>query len=107
VPKLGAHGHQQAEIVARQLAREVGLAPEKADTPFKPELICMGDMGGHRAFYIHSNVWYGGNISVFKMGYVYYALKIGFKEMYFRSGGKPPTWGVPFTELVAERLAPG
>ncbi len=25
----------------------------------------------------------------------------------FRTRGKPPAWGVPFTELVAERLAPG
>jgi sulfide:quinone oxidoreductase len=106
VPKLGTHGHRQAEVVARQLAQEVGLSPEDADKTFWPEIICMGDMGGHRAFYIHSDAWYGGKISVFKMGYIYYALKIGFKEMYFRTGGKPPTWGIPFTELVAERLTP-
>ncbi len=106
VPKLGAHAHQQAEIVARQIAKEVGrMAAEEADKPFEPEIICMGEMGHNRAFYIHSNVWYGGDVSVFKMGYVYYALKLAFKESYYRTGGKPPTWGIPLTELVAERLA--
>jgi sulfide:quinone oxidoreductase len=104
VPKLGAHGHQQAGIVAKQLAKDVGrMRAEEADKPFDPEIICIGEMGHHRAFYIHSNVWYGGDISVFKMGYIYYALKVAFKEMYFRTGGKPPSWGVPATELVAER----
>jgi sulfide:quinone oxidoreductase len=104
VPKLGAHGHQQAGIVAKQLAKDIGrMRAEEADEPFDPEIICMGEMGHHRAFYIHSNAWYGGDISVFKMGYLYYALKIAFKEMYFRTGGKPPSWGVPITELMAER----
>lgn len=103
VPKLGAHGHQQAEIVARQIARQVGrLSAEEADKPFRPEIICMGEMGHHKAFYIHSDAWYGGDISVFKMGYVYYAMKLGFKEMYYRTGGRPPSWGIPLTELVAE-----
>ncbi len=103
VPKLGAHGHQQASIVARQIAKDIGrLSAEEADQPFQPEIICMGEMGHHRAFYIHTNAWYGGNISVFKMGYVYYAMKIAFKEMYFRTGGKPPSWGIPMTELIAE-----
>ncbi len=105
VPKLGAHGHQQAEIVARQIAKEVGrLSEEQADHPFRPEIICMGEMGHHRAFYIHTNAWYGGDISVFKMGYTYYAMKMAFKEMYFRTGGKPPSWGIPITELVAEHV---
>jgi sulfide:quinone oxidoreductase len=103
VPKLGAHGHQQATIVARQIGKDLGrVRPEEADRPFEPEIICMGEMGHHRAFYVHSNTWYGGDVSVFKMGYLYYALKIGFKEMYFRTGGKPPAWGIPLTELLAE-----
>jgi sulfide:quinone oxidoreductase len=103
VPKLGAHGHQQAAIVARQIGRDLGRVPaEEADRPFQPEIICMGEMGHHKAFYVHSNTWYGGDISVFKMGYLYYALKVGFKEMYFRTGGKPPSWGVPLTDLLAE-----
>jgi sulfide:quinone oxidoreductase len=106
VPKLGAHGHQQAEVVARQLAAEVGrMSPEEADKQFRPEIICMGDMGHNKAFYIHSDRWYGGDTSIFKMGYTYFALKMAFKEMYFRTGGKPPSWGVPLTELVAERVA--
>jgi sulfide:quinone oxidoreductase len=105
VPKLGAHGHQQAGIVARQIAKDIGrLRAEEADQTFQPEIICMGEMGHHRAFYIHTNAWYGGDISVFKMGYTYYAMKIAFKEMYFHTGGKPPSWGIPMTELVAEHV---
>jgi sulfide:quinone oxidoreductase len=103
VPKLGAHGHQQAAIVARQIGKEIGRVPaDEADQPFQPEIICMGEMGHHKAFYVHSNTWYGGDISVFKMGYLYYALKVAFKEIYFHTGGKPPSWGVPLTELIAE-----
>jgi sulfide:quinone oxidoreductase len=92
--------------VAKQIAKDVGKSSaEEADKPFWPEIICMGEMGHHKAFYIHSDAWYGGETSVFKMGYLYYALKLGFKEMYFRTGGKPPSWGIPATELVAEGLA--
>lgn len=103
VPKLGAHGHRQAEIVARQLAKDVDMmTSEEADKPFWPEVVCFGDMGNDKAFYIHSDIWYGGEISVFKMGYVYYAMKMAFKEMYFRTGGKVPSWGMPLTEVLAE-----
>jgi sulfide:quinone oxidoreductase len=104
VPKLGAHGHQQAEIVADQIGADLGkVSGEATERTFWPEIICIGEMGHHRAFYIHSDAWYGGDVSVFKMGYLYYALKLAFKEMYFMTGGKPPQWGVPVTELVAER----
>ena len=103
VPKLGAHGHQQAGIVARQIARDIGrIGEDEANQSFKPEIICMGEMGHHKAFYIHTNAWYGGDINVFRMGYLFYAMKIAFKEMYFHTGGKPPSWGIPLTELLAE-----
>jgi len=104
-PKLGAHGHMQANILARQIAHEVGRASDDdAAMEFDPEIICMGTMGHDKAFYVHSNAWYGGDISVFKMGYMYFMMKLAFKEMYFRSGGNPPSWGVPLTEFVAEKL---
>ncbi|MEJ2635821.1 MAG: FAD-dependent oxidoreductase [Calditrichia bacterium] len=104
VPKLGAHGHQQAGIVANQIAKDLGkISADEADKSFWPEIICMGDMGHNKAFYIHSDAWYGGKTSIFKMGYTYYAMKLAFKEMYFRTGGKPPTWGIPLTEFVAEK----
>ena len=102
VPKLGAHGHKQAEITAVQLAKEFGKQKDEPDQEFWPEIICMGEMGHRRAFYVHSDTWYGGHISVFKMGYIYYAMKMAFKEMYFLTGGKPPSWGIPLTELMAE-----
>lgn len=105
VPKLGSLGHQQAEIVARQIAVEVGrLERAEVGESYRPEIICFGDMGGHKGFYIHSDTWYGGNTSVFKMGYAAWAMKMAFKEMYFRTGGKPASWGMPATEFTMDKL---
>ncbi|MDE2126362.1 MAG: FAD-dependent oxidoreductase [Armatimonadetes bacterium] len=105
VPKLGALGHTQAEIVARQLAMETGqLSSEEAAKPYWPQIVCFGDMGRHKAFYIHSDVWYGGSTSIFKMGYMLYAMKLAFKEMYFRTGGKVPGWGLPVSEVLADSI---
>lgn len=101
-PKLGGIGDQQARIVARQIARDVGVMTEaEANTPFVPMVICFGDMGHHKAFYIHSNKFFGGDVSVLKMGYRFLAMKMGFKEMFYRTGGKPPGWGMELTELMA------
>ncbi len=105
VPKLGSLGHQQAEIVSRQIAVEVGaLEAGKAGATYRPEVVCFGDMGGHKGFYIHSDTWYGGDTSVLKMGYAPWAAKMAFKEMYFRTGGKPASWGMPATEWTMDRL---
>lgn len=105
VPKLGGLGHQQAGIVARQIAVDVGaLAPDDAGPDYQPEILCFGDMGGHRGFYIYSDIWYGGHTAVFKMGHAPYAMKLAFKEMYFRTGGKPPSFGVPATHLLMDHF---
>ncbi len=105
VPKLGALGHMESEIVARQIAKDVGkMSAEEADKPFKPAVFCIGDMGHRRGFYIHSDTWYGGKLSVFKMGHIFYGMKLAFKEMYYRTGGKIPSWGIPLSELVADTL---
>jgi len=105
VPKLGALGHTESEIVAKQIAKDVGkMSAEEADKPFRPAVFCIGDMGHSKGFYIHSDTWYGGKLSVFKMGYTFYAMKLAFKEMYYRTGGKIPSWGIPLSELVADTL---
>ncbi len=105
VPKLGALGHEQAEIVAKTIAIEVDAYPQsKAPGQFEPQIMCFGDMGGHRGFYIHSNTWFGGKTSVFTKGIAPYAAKMAFKEMYFRTGGKPISWGMPATEFVLDRV---
>ena len=105
VPKLGTLGDMQARIIALQIAKDLGLvSAEKADAPFRPEVICMGDMGRDKAFYIHSDVWYGGKTSIMKMGHMIFAFKLAFKEMYYRTGGKPSRWGLPLTELLTEHL---
>ena len=104
-PKLGSLGHQQAEIVARQIAARIGrLEESKAGGRYHPEIVCFGDMGGHKGFYIHSDTWFGGDTSIFKMGYSPWAMKMAFKELYFRSGGKPVSWGTLAAELAMDRL---
>ncbi len=105
VPKLGGLGHQQADIVARQIAHEVGKLPEQGlGAEYRPEVLCFGDTGGRQGFYIHSDTWFGGKTSVFKMGYAPFAMKLAFKEMYFRTGGKPPVYGVSMTQLVMDHF---
>ncbi|HLH66265.1 MAG TPA: FAD-dependent oxidoreductase [Solirubrobacteraceae bacterium] len=105
VPKLGSLGHQQAEIAARQIAIDVGaVGSGEAGPEYRPEILCFGDIGGHRGFYIHSDTWYGGSTSVFKLGHAPYAMKLAFKEMYFRTGGRPPAFGVPATHLLMDHL---
>jgi len=105
VPKLGGLGHQQAEIVARQLAAELGVGrADGSSAEYRPEILCFGDIGGHQGFYIHSDLWYGGKTAVFKMGFAPYAMKLAFKETYFRTGGKPPALGIPATHLLMDHL---
>jgi sulfide:quinone oxidoreductase len=105
VPKLGSLGHQQAGIVARQIAIDVGaLSRDRAGAEYHPEILCFGDIGGHQGFYIYSDTWFGGQHSVFKMGHAPYAMKLAFKEMYFRTGGKPPAFGVPATHLLMDHF---
>jgi sulfide:quinone oxidoreductase len=105
VPKLGSLGHQQAGIVADQIAAEIGkIKKSELGKPYRPSILCFGDMGAHKGFYIHSDTWFGGTTSVFKMGYEPYAMKLAFKEMYFRTGGRPLSWGMPLTEFAMDHL---
>lgn len=95
-------GHKQAAVVAKQIAKDVGAMPaDEADKPFWPEIVCIGDMEHHKGFFMYSDVWYGGKTSILKMGYTYYALKLAFKEVFFRTGGKPLYWGLPLVEFMA------
>ncbi len=105
VPKLGAIGHAEAEIVGRQIAKEVGrMNPEDADTPLVPVVYCIGDMGNNQAFYIRSNSWFGGDTQVLKMGHVPYLLKMQYKNLFFKTRGKMPPWGLDAAELLAEKM---
>ncbi|WP_455380670.1 NAD(P)/FAD-dependent oxidoreductase [Acidihalobacter prosperus] len=105
VPKLGAIGHQECEIVGRQVACSVGRMSESAaNTPLQPVVYCIGDMGNNQAFYIRSNSWYGGDTQVLKMGHVPFMLKMQYKNLFFSTHGKMPEWGLDFSQMVAEKL---
>lgn len=106
VPKLGAIGHEECEIVGRQIACAVGrMSEEAANTPLKPVVNCIGDMGDNMAFYIRSNTWYGGDVEVLKMGHIPFLLKMQYKNLFFRTRGKMPEWGLDFSTLLAEKVA--
>ncbi len=102
-PKLGGIGDMEARIVAQQIAKDMGkLNPEEKEMKFAPVVMCFGDMGDHKAFYIHSDLIYGGKTGIMKMGHKYFMMKVGFKETYFMLGGKTPEWGIRLTELVGD-----
>ena len=106
VPKLGAIGHQECEIVGRQIAKDMGRMSEKAaDQPLQPVVYCIGDMGDNQAFYIRSNSWYGGDEQVLKMGHIPFLLKMQYKNLFFRTQGKMPDWGLDFSKLMAEKIS--
>lgn len=106
VPKLGSIGHQQCEIVGRQIAREMGkLSAQEADEPLAPVVLCIGDMGGGKGFYIRSNAWYGGDVQELRMGRVPFQFKMAYKRWFFASGGKVPSWGNAVAEFFSERLS--
>jgi sulfide:quinone oxidoreductase len=103
VPKLGSTAHKEAEIVARQIAKDVGkMEPEKADTPLQPEIFCLGDMGGGKAFYIRSNTWFGGKDEVMEVGRVPYQLKMRYRNLFFLRHGRVPEGGLKLAEFIAE-----
>jgi sulfide:quinone oxidoreductase len=105
VPKLGAIGHQQSDIVGLQIGMMFGkVKAEDADRPLKPEVLCIGDMGDGKAFWIHSNSWFGGDKQMLKMGRVPYFLKMRYRDLFFARHGKVPAWGLDAAELIAEGL---
>ncbi|MDE3124909.1 MAG: FAD-dependent oxidoreductase [Bacteroidota bacterium] len=101
VPKIGSLGHMEAEVLANTLAQELKLIKG----PIKPmefELLCMGDMGGIKGFYMRTNEWWGGKETHLEMGVTPYALKMGFKQMYYTLGGKIPHWGLALSEVMGD-----
>ncbi len=106
VPKLGAIGHLQSYIVARQIAKDLGvMSAEEADAElYKPEISCYGDMGGGKAFYIHSDSYYGGDLQLLKMGRSYYDMKVAFKHQYFSTGGKLPHWQWKLGAWISDKI---
>ena len=105
VPKLGALGHAEAMIVSKMLGRLTN--PDKVNEsidPLSPMVVCFGDMGSHKGFYMHTNEWWGGDISVMQIGRLPYIMKMSFKNMYHELGGKIPTWGMPLSEDISDHI---
>lgn len=102
VPKIGSLGHMECEIVSKVLANEVNETSTEVK-PLEPVLVCFGDMGNYKGFYMHTNEWWGGDTSILKMGYIPYMMKMGFKTMYKTLGGDIPGWGMPLSEWVSDR----
>jgi sulfide:quinone oxidoreductase len=105
VPKLGAIGHQQCDIVGRQLAMDMGrMSEQDANAPLQPVVFCIGDMGAGKGFYIRSNAWFGGDTQILKMGRIPYMLKMQYKTLFMSTRGKTPPWGNDVAEFLAEAV---
>ncbi len=107
MPKLGAIGHQECDIVGRQVAKRVGkMSAAEADQPLQPVVYCIGDMGGGKAFYIRSNTWFGGDSAVLRMGRIPYQLKMQYRSLFMHLNGKVPGWGLDLAEMAVEHHLP-
>lgn len=105
MPKLGAIGHQQCEIVGRQIAMDLGvLKKEDAGDALQPVVYCIGDMGDNKAFYIRSNSWFGGDTQVLKMGHTAHLLKEEYRRLFFMRHGKVPWWGLDVAQFMQEGI---
>jgi sulfide:quinone oxidoreductase len=105
VPKLGAIGHQESEIVGRQIAKDMGaMKPEDADRPLAPIVFCIGDMGAGKAFYIRADVWFGGGNEVLEMGRVPYQLKMRYRDLFFLNHGRVPEISLQLAQFAVEKM---
>lgn len=105
VPKLGILAHMGGEKVGQQIALDMGrMSPEDANRPMHFIVNCIGDMGGNQAFAIRSDTWYGGKESSLKMGHIPFLMKMQYKEMFFRTKGKVPDWGIPASDFLIHQL---
>ena len=106
VPKLGYLAHLQSDVVAWQIAQDVGGIPAHHRAPlYQPLFDCLGIMGPRQGFFIRSNAWYGGQVETMKAGPVPYYLKALYKSMFFLMRGRLPNWSVIAANLVADRLS--
>ncbi|HVS92040.1 MAG TPA: FAD-dependent oxidoreductase [Mucilaginibacter sp.] len=101
VPKIGSLGHMEAEVLSQTLAAELGAFADEIK-PLAFEILCMGDMGGIKGFYMRTNEWWGGKESHLEMGVTPYLLKMSFKQMYYTLGGKIPHWGLALSEILGD-----
>ncbi len=103
MPKQAAIGHQETDIIGRQVAFDLGLLDdEEANKPLQPMVFCIGDMGAGKAFYVRSNTWFGGDVEVLKIGRIPFMLKMQYRRMFFDLKGKVPDWGIGAARLAAE-----
>ena len=105
MPKIGGIGHQEAEIIGRQVALDLGLMdPEEANQPLQPVTFCIGDMGEGKAFYVRANTWFGGKEEVLKIGRIPYRLKMRYRDLFFLTNGKIPGFGLDIAQFAAEKI---
>ncbi|MEB2774340.1 hypothetical protein SYJ56_03430 [Algoriphagus sp. D3-2-R+10] len=98
VPKIGSLGHMEAKVLAETLGKDLGIIKHDVK-PMEFELLCMGDLGGIKSFHMRTDERLGCQESHFELGFTLYALKMGFKQMYYTLGGKIPHWGLAVSEV--------
>lgn len=104
VPKLGAIGDAESRVIVHQIAEEFGKDLKDFPAVYEPMVICWGTMNDDTAFYLHSNLFFGGDVGYLRIGHTYYMMKMAFKDMYYTTGGMPPHWGLPLAEVVGDNI---
>lgn len=106
VPKLGYLAHLQSDVVAWQIAEEVGARPPGGTAPsYRPLIDCLGIMGPLQGFFIRTNAWYGGSTEIMKASPVPHALKVLYKTAFFMTRGRIPNWNVTAANFLANHLS--
>ncbi|MGO0123510.1 NAD(P)/FAD-dependent oxidoreductase [Desulfothermobacter acidiphilus] len=88
IPKLGHLAVMQGKIAAASLLRELFGAGEVP--PYRPEVFCIMDRGGHEASVILSDVLYGGSRDVVYSGPFAKVFEWSFDSFYYFTYGHVP-----------------
>ena len=56
--------------------------------------------GEGKAFYAHTNTWFGGSAEVLEMGRLPYRMRMGHGDPFFLTSGKVPGFGTNLAELT-------
>jgi sulfide:quinone oxidoreductase len=85
-PKMGHNAMAGAKVIARNIAQELKI--NNANAIYRPEVLCVMEMGGDNAAYIEADtIWGGTRSKVPVTGPVAAFMKKAFKEYFVREQG--------------------
>ena len=103
MPKLGHIAVMQADVAAAAIRQD--LAGEGDLPPYRPEVFCIANRGGHDATLIYSDTFFGGTTDLTLDGAAAHLMKWTFDSYYFHTKGHlPPDAATKGLELVLRRV---